>query len=46
MDENALEYEEILKEAKKIYIAEIKLDKILEEARNCREQPPETVDLT
>lgn len=46
MDENVLEAEEIETEAKKAYIAEIKLDKIMEEARNCRERPPETVELT
>lgn len=46
MDENTLESEEIEKEAKKSYIAEIKLDKIMEEARNCRERPLEIVELT
>ena len=46
MDENGLEAQEILKEAKKAYIAEIKLDKIIEEAQNLQKQPPEIVDLT
>lgn len=46
MDENVLEDEEILKEAKKAYIAEIKLDKIMVEARNFREKPLEIVELT
>lgn len=46
MDENVLEAKEILKEAKKAYIAEIKLDKILKEARNCRERPSELVNFT
>jgi len=46
MDENTLESEEIEKASKKAYIAEIKLDKIMEEAKNCRHRPPEIVDLT
>lgn len=46
MDENSLESQEIEKAAKKAYIAEIKLDKIMEEARNCRERPAEIVELT
>ena len=46
MDENGLEAQEILKEAKKAYIAEIKLDDIMEEAKNSQKRPPEIVDLT
>lgn len=46
MDENVLEAKEIETEAKKAYIAEIKLDKIMEEAKNCRHRPPKIVDLT
>lgn len=46
MDENVLESEEIEKAAKKAYIAEIKLDKIMTEARNFRDKPHEIVDLT
>lgn len=46
MDENTLEFKEIEKASKKAYIAEIKLDKIMEEAKNCRHRPPEIVDLT
>lgn len=46
MDENVLEAEEIETAAKKAFIAEIKLDKIMEEARNCRERPHEIVNFT
>lgn len=46
MDEILLEAEEIKTMAKKAYIAEIKLDEMMEEARNCRQRSPELVDLT
>ena len=46
MDELSLESQEIKTMAKKVYIAELKIDKIMEEARNYREQPSEIVELT
>lgn len=46
MDENLLEVEEIEKEAKKADIAKIKLDEILEEARNRRLSSSMIVELT